>query len=247
MLRPHPTAQRTISPGRIKYLRSNLNLDAIGTLHAVEYAIEGKWAIWIVDGQHRWRTLMDEDVGDWEVDVMIHLEDGDDAKASALFLLLNNRTTIRPFDKFEQLRLSGDDAAISIHALVTGRGLTLAQHSGDGIISCVVSLQNVHKMGGDAAVGCTLDTLIAAWGHTADAMEGRIVEGIGRIYCTYGEQVEQAALVKRLAKQAGGPAGIIGEARGLGKVLNRTIARCVADIAIKAYNTGRTTNKLKPL
>ena len=52
-LQPHPLAQRDTVPSRLKKLVQNLDLDAIGVLHAVEYAINGEKGTWIIDGQRR--------------------------------------------------------------------------------------------------------------------------------------------------------------------------------------------------
>ena len=55
-LRLHPSAQRDIVPSKLKKLIAELDLDAIGVLHAVEYEINGENATWVIDGQHRWRA-----------------------------------------------------------------------------------------------------------------------------------------------------------------------------------------------
>ena len=70
-LRIHPTAQRAGLTAKAKFRKmvENFDLDAIGTLDAVEYEIKGQSALWIVDGWKRHAALMQLGLGEWEVEV----------------------------------------------------------------------------------------------------------------------------------------------------------------------------------
>lgn len=247
-LRIHPTAQRLLVPSRLRELARDLDLDAIGDLHAVEYVIDGVKGIWVVDGQHRLRTLMDEDLGDWMVDVVVHLDKQDDASASDLFLKLNNRLSIHPFDKFDQARKAGRAAAVGITDIAQHFELKIDRQSRDGQISCVGVLDRVYALDREgAALRLALETLIAAWGRTASAVEGPLVEGLALLYHTFNGTIERPALVKKLAKYPGGPSALIGDARGLRKTRHATVPRCVAEQITAAYNAGRRVGRLDPL
>ena len=246
-LRIHPTAQRLLVPRKLKELAKNLDLDAIGVLHAVEYEIEGVRAIWIIDGQHRLRTLMDEGLGEWVVKVEIHLDVKDDARASELFLELNNRASVHPFDKFDNARMAGRADAVGITEIARGFDLRVDRASRDGLLCCVSVLTRVFSFDGDgSALNLTLETLVAAWGRTASAMEGRLVEGLGILYKTFDGTIDRPALVKKLAKYPGGPSALIGDARGKQRSRHATIARCVAEQIIDVYNSGRKNGRLDP-
>ena len=247
-LRIHPLAQRGLVPAKLKKLMAELDLDAIGVLHAVEYEIPGHGhGIWIIDGQHRWRALMEHGFGEWPVEVKIHSDVTDSARASELFLKLNDRSPVSPYDKFVNEVKAGFPSAVGILDLLRARGLELVRTSGDGHICCVSALKKIHGLDGGKALALALDTVIAAWGKVAGAVEGAVIEGIGLIYGTYGASVDQAALVKKLAKYPGGAAALVGDAKGLRNLRGATLARCIAEAAIEKYNAGRRTGRLDPL
>ena len=246
-LRVHPTAQRELVPVKLRRLEKEFDLDAIGVLQAVEYEIDGERAIWLIDGQHRWYVLISKGFGEWIVQVEIHLNIRDDARAAALFLKLNDRASVHPFDKFKAARSSGDSSAVGIAALVEDRGLVLDRKSKDGYVCCVSSLRTVYQFDQGGALEATMDTIIAAWGGTAAACEGRIIEGLGLFYSKYNGAVDRSALVKKLAKYQGGPCGLLGDAKGLREFRHSSVARCVTERIVQTYNAGRTTGRLDPI
>jgi hypothetical protein len=246
-LRIHPHAQRDLLPHKLKELMNTFDLDAIGVLHGVEYEINGEFAIWIIDGQHRWKVLMDQGLGEWLVEVKIHIDVKDDARASELFLKLNNRAPIHPYDKFENARRAGHTDAVGIHQIAIDRKLKIDRTSRDGNVCCVSVLNSVYNFDDGEALGATLDTVLAAWGHTAAAVEGKLIEGLGLVYRTFNGNVDRPALVKKLAKYPGGPSALIGDARGLREYKHISIPRCVAERVIEVYNTGRRIGRLDPL
>jgi hypothetical protein len=237
----HPTAQRAIVPSKLKELEEHMNLEGIGSLHAVEYEIDGRSAIWIVDGQHRWQALTNIDFGDWEVVVEVHVDIKDDAAASELFLVLNNRASVNPFDKFDKSLKAGHADAIAITGIANTHKLRISRNAGDGLLCCVASLSSVYDKDSGVALNLTLEAITAAWGRKAAAMEGKIIEGIGMVFKAYNGSVDKAALVKKLGKYPGGPSGLIGDAKGLKNLRHVSLSKCVTMQVIEAYNTGRKT------
>ena len=246
-LRIHPSAQRALVPSKLRQFKDDLDLDAIGVLHGVEYEIDGVLAIWIIDGQHRWRALMDHGFGEWEVEVKIHTECKDDRRASELFLKLNNRTPVGPYDKFDNARKAGDLDAIRIDRIVTDRALKLARGADDGCICCICSLRQVFTLDQGVALESALDTLIAAWGRKASTVEGKLVEGFGLFFKTYNGAVERPALLKKLQKYPGGASGLVGDAKALKDIKHMKMSRAVAERVVETYNAKRTTGRLDPL
>jgi hypothetical protein len=247
-LRVHPFAQRDLVPSKLKKLMAELDLDAIGVLHAVEYEIKGQTAIWIIDGQHRWRALIDHGLGEWLVEVKIHLDATDDARASALFLKLNDRAIVSPFDKFANEVKAGVPAAVGVLKLVNARNLKATNSPGDGQVRCVTAMRKVYDLDGGKALALTLETVITAWGRTEAAVDGKIIEGVGLVHCTYTNgSIDLAALSKKLAKYPGGAAGLLGDAKGLRQFRQASLPRCVAETVIATYNVGRKTGRLDPL
>jgi hypothetical protein len=225
-----------------------LDLDAIGVFHAVQYEISGQGAgPWVVDGQHRLGALMRHGFGEWVVDVKLHLDVVNDAEASALFLKLNDRSPVSSFDKFKNEVKAGNETALGVLKQVAARGIKVTKEPGDGKVRCVTAMQRVYDFDCGIALARTLDTILAAWGRTEAALDGKIVEGVGIVFKTYGEGIDEAALVKKLAKHAGGASGVLGDARAMRSHRNAPVPRCVAEVVVDLYNVGRRSGKLDPL
>jgi hypothetical protein len=242
----HPHAQRELIPGHLAKIRANLDLDAIGVFHAVEYEINGVTKIWIVDGQHRWNVLMEEGLGEWVVEVSIHVDVKTDARASELFLRLNYRKPVVAYHRFINEARAQHPTALGVLRLTEERKLRIAAATDNGTLSCVVALARLYEVDEGKTLAATLDTVIAAWGHVAAATEGKLIEGLGKVYTVYNGAIDRPALVKKLAKYPGGPSTLIGDARGLRQYRHVSVTRCIAERIIETYNSGRQ-NKLEPL
>jgi uncharacterized protein (DUF697 family) len=240
----HPHAQRVIVPSNLKDLIDKMDLDSLGVFHAVEATIGGVHGIYLVDGQHRQNALLACELGDWIVDVKVHLSVTTDAGACALFLRLNSRAAVSPFDKFEKEVTAGFPAAMGVVRLMKPLSLILNRNGKDGSISCVTALKRVYGMDAGESLKRTLDTVLAAWGRTASAVEGVIIEGVGFVYGQYGAAVDSIALAKKLAKYPGGAPAMIGDARGLKNARKASVAHCLAEIVLQAYNVGRRSGRL---
>ena len=246
-LRIHPTAQRALSTAHLKKLRSEFDLDAIGTIHVVEYEINGVTAYWVVDGQHRIAILLAEGFGDWEVEVKVHRTIKDDAGASRKFLELNNRLKVDPFSTFTNLRDAGNPNAVGVTRIANAHGLKISMAGNDGNLMCVSTLTRLFARDNGAALTATIETVLAAWGSIASGLEGKLIEGLGLIYATYNGTVDRPTLVKKLAKYPGGPSALLGDAKGLREYRKISLARCVAEKIVYVYNAGKRENKLNPL
>lgn len=245
--RIHPHAQRDLLPSKLKELTEELDLDSVGVLHAVEYEINGETCIWIVDGQHRWRALIDLGLGEWVVDVKIHLEVKDDAGASALFLRLNNRAPVSPYAKFDNEYRARLNHAVEITDIAKAHHLKIAKQSGDRHLACITALHTVFDYDAGQTLADTLDIVVEAWGRSGPSLEGKIIEGLGLVFKTYNGSIERPVLVKKLAKYPGGPSRLLGDARGMREFRKASVSLCVAELVVELYNLGRRGTKLDPL
>jgi hypothetical protein len=243
----HPRAQRDVVRSKVNKLKRTLDLDAIGVLHAVEYEIDGVAKIWVIDGGHRWTALMEEGLGDWVVDVQVYVDVKTDARAAALFLKLNERLAIVSYARYKNALLAEYPSAVGVDRLVGERELRVAQATGDGAITCVTALTRLYEVDNGEALAATLDTVIHAWGRVAAACEGKLIEGLGKVYANYNGAIERPALVKKLAKYPGGPSRLIGDAKGRREYRHTSLTRCVAELIVDVYNSGRHVQKLEPL
>lgn len=247
LLRIHPSAQRDLVPSKLKRLIENLDLDALGVLQAIECSIDGVHALWIIDGHHRVEALIARGLGEWPVDVLVHLDVQSPARASEVFLKLNDRVPVHPYDKFVNRVRAMDDIAVGVLKSVEDRRLTIDRSAGDGRLCCVNALMSLYSIDSGVSLNKTLDTVISAWGRDAATLEGKLIFGIGLLYKTYDGSIDTPALVKKLSKYPGGASAVIGDAKGIMRHHKRTLPRCIAEIVIDAYNVGRRTGKLNPL
>lgn len=240
----HPVAQRRIVLTQVKRMRNTFKYEAVGTLHAVVMTHEGRSRYAVVDGQHRLRVMTDLGLSDVEVSVMIHRDAVTVADACKLFLGLNARTAVGTFPKFTNLRDSGDPAALGAIAVCAKYGLEVCENQKDGGINCVTALTKLWVVDDGKTLSDTLGTLVGAWGHSAGAVEGKLVEGLGSVYATYGDVIDKQALVKRLAKYPGGYSALIGDAKGLRQFRKISLTRSIADSIIELYNRARRTRRI---
>lgn len=243
-LRVHPTAQRKLIPATLKKVDKSLDLEAIGAMHAVRYRIDGTLATWIVDGQHRWTVLRDAGLDDVEVVVMLHKSIRSDGAASDLFLKLNTRSAMSAFDAFFNELSAQQTDALGVAAICQKSGLEIERFGADGKIACVSTLKTLYRKDEGESLTRTLSALTAAYGHTASAVEGKLVDGLGRVFATYNGQVDSATLVKKLSKYPGGASALLGAAKGLRDYRGAPLGRCVGEVIVETYNRGRRAEKL---
>lgn len=234
-LKPHPSAQRRLSPTQVKRIMADLDLDAIGTIHVVE--IDGQ--LWIVDGQHRWSALMRHGLGEWKVRCEVHEDATDHARASALFLKLNDRALVGIFDRWLNEVQAGDPVALGAKKIVEGFGLRIALQKGDGIIACVGALRRVYQMDEGATLKDVLGILADAYGLKSEAVEGKLIEGLAVVSSRFNGTLDRAALSKKLAKYPGGAPSLIGDAKGLMRMRRSNMSKAIAEVVCDTYNVGR--------
>lgn len=246
-LRIHPIAQRRVVQANLKRIIAGLDLDAIGVIHVVEYEINGVKALWVVDGQHRIMALLHHGLGDWTVDVMVHLDVTTDKDASDLMLKFKDRASLNPFDKYVNELEAEKPVAVGTEAIVKRNGLSVNRGTGDGYVTCVSTLKKLYEKDDGRALDLTLSTVTSAWGHTASAVEGKLLEGLGNVFATYNGKVDRPAMVKKLGKHPGGAPAIVGSARALKDIKKVSVSKCVSEVVIDLYNKGRSAGRLEAL
>jgi len=245
-LRIHPTAQRDgVVKAKVKKFERTMDLDALGTFHAVEYSINGESALWVIDGHHRLLALLNVGLGEWVVRVEVHVDVMTEARASDLFLKLNDRAITRPFETFRNEVQAKRPDAIGIESMVREHGLVVSDDTRGGNIVCVKALKDAYERD-PSALAYALDLVTRAWGRTASAVEGKIIEGVSRALEVYGDSIDRPALAKKLGKYPGGPAALLGHAKGRASVTGTTLGRSVADVVIELHDRGKQTGLLRP-
>lgn len=245
-LRVHPQAQRDgLVKAKLNKIIDNLDLDAIGTLHVVEYPINGEDAAWVIDGQHRLVALLQRGMGEWRVRCEIHTDVKDDARASDLFLKLNDRSMPKPYETFRNEVQAQRASAVNITALAAKHGYTINDYGAESSLACPSALKRVYEIDEGRSLDLVLATSVAAWGHLQAGNEGKLIEGMGLVFAKNNGAIDKPAMSQKLAKYPGGPAALIGHAKGLKAVRNVSMARAVAEMVIETYNKGRTTGRIE--
>lgn len=240
-LKIHPSAQRKLVTANLKQIMQDLDLDGIGTLHVAP--INGD--LWIVDGQHRWTALMRHGFGDWKVACVVHEDATDHTRASELFLKLNSRAVLASYDKWVNEVQAGDPTAVGAKEVAEAHGFKIDRQSHDGHLACVNTLKTVYRTDNGDLLDETLGLIVSAFGHTAAAAEGKLIEGVAHTLAQHNGDLDREALTKKLAKYPGGASGILGDAKGLKKIRRASVPRCVYETIIESYNYGRRGGKVE--
>lgn len=242
-LKIHPTAQRALVPTKLKQIEKSFDLDAIGTLHAVEYSIDGVFGTWLVDGQHRATLLMSQGLGDWEVSVMVHTDVKTDAQASRLFLRLNDRSVVGGYDKYLNELRSGASAVSSMTKIVEARGLRIDRYNGGRAISAITSLRAAWALDAGQSLALALKIIEDAWSFKGASLEGKLIEGLSVFLARNNRNnLDISGFTKRLSKQI--PAQIIAFARVNCKSMRQSLARQFVCDLTQIYNTKRSTGTI---
>ena len=237
--------QRAIRPGHLKAMTAKLDLDALGVIIVSRRADD---TLTVLDGQHRIRALVDAGMGDWPVTCKVF--DGLTlAEEAGLFRRYNTTSKTNALEDLQKAIIEGEPEAVAIAKIAKRFGLRIALQSGPGVIACATALRKVyrHDKTGPAALSFALHVGTGAWGAHSDSVDSHLVQGLGDLYVRYGEDIDRAALTRKLAKHKGGARGVIGQAKTLADLEHLTVHRAVARVALGLYNRGRRDNQLPPL
>lgn len=241
-LRLHNRANRETIPARARKYEKEMNLDKLGRFSAWR---DGR-NLYVIDGQHRKLALEALGLGDWKVRADVYegltFEDACD-----LFLGLNDSMLVRPFDKFDKAAKAGYEPEVETSRIIREAGLQITGQSGDGKLNCVVAATDVWRLDRGDALARTLEWISESWGSTAVALEGNTLRGLGLVAARYNGELDDAVLVKKLAKFPGGPGALLGRAKAQKDIKGGTVARNVGQIVVDLYNKGRRTGQLPPL
>lgn len=237
-----PDIQRNLDQRRVNQIAEHLNLDALGVI-TVNHRANGSYHV--VDGQHRVAAV--RLAGGETEKVLCRIFDSlnreDEAK---LFRLLNNTAKPMAIDLFKVRVIEGDPVAVELNRIVHEHGWTVSTNNTSRTFSAVAALERVYRLAPIAAERA-VSTLTRAWGNDDNTgVDGRLVEGIGRVFARHGDSVDASDLTARLARFAGGPGALIGKARGLRDLIRVTVPAAVAEIVVEMYNTRRKTKALPP-
>lgn len=234
-----PTVQRAMKKGRVDRMAADFRPDALAVL-TTSNRHDG--LIHIIDGQHRYRAA---EAAGYQGPIQTNEYHGlTIPEEAALFRLLNTTEKVSPIDQFLVACIEGKPEAVRIAAFLAENGWSVANTASRGKISAIRSLERVYALNPDAAAAA-LAVLTSAYGHIPSAVQGSLVEGLGRMLAKYWDQnVDLTDLAQRLAKSPGGPDSLVGFARGQKMARTGNLSTSVGRVIVAIYNERRRTTKL---
>lgn len=234
-----PNVQRGLKKARVGRMAADFQGDAVGVLTT---SFRSPRRIHIVDGQHRYRAA--EAAAYTGTIQTMEYHGLTIPEEAALFRLLNTTEKVTRIDQFLIACVEQDAAAVHLAAILAGEGWEVSPNTAEGRLTAIASLERVYALDPNAAKA-TMHVLTKAYGHRPAAVQGSMVEGLGRMIAKYGvELINLDDLAERLAKIPGGPDGLIGNARGQKLTRSGNLSTQVARIIVGLYNQRRRTTAL---
>jgi hypothetical protein len=236
-----PEVQRSLDVRRVEKIAADLSHDALGTI-TVSHRANGSYHI--IDGQHRVSAvrLAEGDSGEVMCRVFQKLTVEEEA---AMFRLLNATAKPGALDLFRIRVVEREEVAVHINDMLDRNGFRLGLSTDGSVFAAVAAAERIYRQDPNA-LEWTLSTIVRAWGRDGAAADGRIVSGLGMVYIRYGTAVDPASMADKLARFAGGPAGLIGKSRGLRDIISGPVGSAVSEIIVETYNRSRKTRALPP-
>lgn len=237
---------RPVNMARVAWIANNFNPEWVGVLTVSQRTNGRGTGYFVIDGQHRTRALLRMGWTDQRVPCHVRrdLAESDEA---GLFVGLNTSAKPGAYQRFAKSVLAGDPEAVAIDKIVRSVGLRVNEQQGDGHVTAVATLEAIYRggrrTGGEDphALLATLRIATNSWGKTAAAMNGQVLHGLGLVVRRYGSGIDHDDLEKKLGPYPGGPARLLGAARGLRDLRGGSVANCVAAVIVATYNKGRRT------
>lgn len=230
-----PNVQRSLKKARVTKMSADFKPDAVGVLTT---SFRSPRRIHVIDGQHRYRAA--EAASYTGIIQTMEYHGLAIPEEAALFRLLNTTEKVTRIDQFLIACVEQDPAAVRLAGILSDHGWKVGGSATEARLSAIGSLERVFALSPEAADGA-LAVLTIAYGHRAAAVQGALIEGLGRMLARYGRDVDLDDLAKRLASVPGGPDGLVGNARGQSLTRTGNLSTQVARVITNVYNQRRRT------
>lgn len=232
-----PGVQRSLRKARVTAIAANFKPDAVGVLTT---SFRSPKRIHIIDGQHRYRAA--EAAAYTGVIQTMEYQGLTVPQEAALFRLLNATEKVSRIDQFLIACVEEDPSAVRLASFLADHGWSVGGSGVEARLSAIGSLERVFALSPEAA-DATLAVLTKAYGHRPAAVQGSMIEGLGRMLARY-PTADLTDLAERLAKVPGGPDGLVGNARGQSLTRTGNLSTQVARVITNLYNQRRRTTAL---
>ena len=236
--------QRDTTKAHYRRIARDLDFDSLG-IFVVSARGDGSFVV--VDGQHRLMALREQQVDEWEVLCRVYSDLNREQEAS-LYRTLNRTRKTSAWDDFKAGLVEGDKDCLAIKRIAHRTGWKVCNQVGDNKVCCISTLRTIFaKKGGALALEHSLQDARAAWGGSPIGVEKTVLQGLSVVHSTYDGALDRPALVQKLSKIKGGPAGILGTARQLKEIRPESLFRLCSWVIVQNYNKGRRQSQLPPL
>lgn len=234
--------QRSVKQKRVDAIAKDFRPEALGVITT---SWRGPKEIHIVDGQHRYRGA--EKANFTGVLNTMEYHGLTLSEEAALFRMLNDAEKVGRVDAFIVACVEKVPAALDLSDIMARNGWSVSSYSGTGRLTAIASLERIYDLSPKAAA-TTLNVLTAAFDHQATAVQGALLEGLGKVFAKYENHpqyhVDDVDMAKRLADFPGGPDGLVGHARGQRATSTGTLSTQVARVIVSRYNERRRSTKI---
>lgn len=241
-----PQVQRAVDQAWVtRKLNEGFQRNGLGTV-TVSSRTDGTYHI--IDGQHRVELCRQFGYGQ-PLNCLVYR--GLSLSEEALmFLVLNNRRTVPPMDRFKVRVIQGDLAAVSINQALKDTEWRLQIAKSKGSFTAIAALEKVYTGYGrrpSANIGvvqAVMSVCAAAWDRDPNGARAEIITGLGLVLTRHGNRVNLDKLVTELAA-SGNPVALCGRARSLKEMTGGRVGDAMAAILITMLNKGKRGDKYR--
>lgn len=192
------------SKEKVREIADVFDMRKIGVL-TVNKRLDGTFSI--IDGQRRAAAL--RMLGKDKIRVPCNLFDGMSAAEEAdMFLALQTHRQAGTYDKFKVGITANRPSCNGVAEVLLRHGWRCGRGAGNGVASCVRSLEQVWGLDGDGKIlDRVVTTLTGAFGKDEGAMNGHLVAGLGMLLAE-GE-VDDAALLRKMRAEYEYPSKVV--------------------------------------
>ena len=233
----HPEVQRTLKQSKVDQYATSFDPDLFGEASVIvtPRSLKGQYKPFLVfDGQHRILAAI-KYLGDQQRVPCAVYDDTNTEHLAKMFLGVNDRQSLQPYDKWKIRILANEPTAIHIDKILHKRQLMVANQTSAGKVRAVSALNNVYSRYGAETLEQALDVLLSAWGRDPEAFDGSILRATSFLCHHFNGQLDHAELAKKISK-ATPPHRLIGDGRDIARISGVSVERALAEKILQIYN-----------
>lgn len=232
--------QRPEEPAKLARLTAEFDESALGI---VSLSRRSDDRLICLDGQHRSKAAL---ANAYEGDILANVwSDLTLAQEARLFRLLNNTSKVNALALYNAAVSEGVPKALAIKAILDRHDLRMVPGLTGGLAAVRTIEAIMDLTDGPEALDWALGVMIAVWGRSGDHLDGRLVEGLARLWIKRRNQFDTARLQRKLSEVPEGIHALLGDAQTYKRIHGGRIHQAMAYALVQAYNTGRGGGKME--